>query len=343
MTKETTGGKRDARWTEVKQRCRLNQEEIRMVKEMGLNPRSLIKNIPSKTEPWKLPVKDWIHEMYHKRQEKAAERKSRRSTCCSASEQRAGKEVTDCKGRQGEPWQGEPWQDKLLAGSAEPIPADPFGNEETWDEDLVGIAKDSWQRTRNIRPSKQKIEEQDQYMLRLQRNFRLAADVVADAFAQLPEVERVLLFGSVAVPLEREIPRFREFRRHGIAVWHECKDVDLAVWLSDLTHLQNLQKARSRALNELYQKQNVGVAHHQVEVFIMEPGTDSYLGRLCAFTRCPKDKLDCLVPGCGNTPFLKQLKGFIFSKAALEVNKTTLLFDRQGAAPLKEDSDVTLP
>ncbi|MCK4355595.1 hypothetical protein KAW44_00775 [Candidatus Bipolaricaulota bacterium] len=96
-------------------------------------------------------------------------------------------------------------------------------------------------------------------------------------------------------------------------------------------------------MNELYQKQNVGVAHHQVEVFIMEPGTDSYLGRLCAFTRCPKDKLDCLVPGCGGTPFLKQMKGFIFSKAALEVDKTTTLFDRQGAAPLKEDNDVSLP
>ena len=343
MAKKTNGGKQDALWAEVKRRCRLNQEEIRMAKEMGLNPRSLIKNIPSKTEPWKLPVKDWIHEMYHKRQEKAAERKSRRSTYCLASEQRAGKEATDCKGRQGEPWQGEPWHDKLLPGSAEPIPADLFGNEEPWDEDLAEIAEETWQRTRNIRPSKQKIEEQDQYMLRRQRNFRLAADVVADAFAQLPEVERVVLFGSVAVPLEREVPRFREFRRHGIAVWHECKDVDLAVWLSDLTHLRNLQKARSRTLNEIYQKQNVGVAHHQVEVFIIEPGTDNYLGRLCAFTRCPKDKLDCLVPGCGDTPFLKQLKGFILSKAALELNKTITLFDRQGAAPLKEDNDVPLP
>lgn len=285
MAKKTNGDKWDARWTEVKRRCRLN----------------------------------------------------------SASEQRAGKGATDCKGRQGEPWQGEPRRGELLPGPAEPIPAALFGDEEPWDEDLAEIAEDSWQRTRNIRPSKQKIEEQDQYMLRRQRNFRLAADVVADAFAQLPEVEKVALFGSVAVPLTKEVPRFREFRRHRIAVWHECKGVDLAVWLSDLTHLRNLQKVRSCALNELYQKQNVGVAHHQVEVFIMEPGTDSYLGRLCAFTRCPKDKLDCLVPGCGGTPFLKQMKGFIFSKAALEVDKTTTLFDRQGAAPLKEDNDVSLP
>lgn len=318
MAKKTNGDKQDARRVEAERRCRLNQEEIRMAKEMGLNPRSLIKSIPSKTEPWKEPVKGWIHEIYHKREEKAAKRKARRSTCCSASEQQAGEEAADCTGRQGEPRQGEPWHDKLLPGSAEP-----------GDEDLVEIAGDTWPQKRDTRPNEQEIEEEDQTMLRLQRNFRLAADVVADAFAQLPEVERVVLFGSVAVPLEREVPRFRKFRRHEVAIWHECKDVDLAVWLSDLTHLRNLQKARSRALNELYRKQNVGVAHHQVEVFIMEPGTNLYLGRLCSFTRCPKDKLDCLVPGCGDTTFLKQLKGFIFSKDALAAEKTITLFDRQ--------------
>jgi len=76
MVNKTKGGKRDALWAEAKRRCHLNREDIRMAKEMGLNPRSLIKNIPSQSEPWKLPVKDWIHEMYRKHQEKAAKRKS---------------------------------------------------------------------------------------------------------------------------------------------------------------------------------------------------------------------------------------------------------------------------
>lgn len=347
MAKKTNGGKRDALWAEAKRRCRLNQEDIRMAKEIGLNPRSLIKNIPAKSEPWKEPVKYWIREMYQKRQEKAAKKKARRTTTEEAVREgatvmpgvpgagsfssRRDVPATDCEYRQGEP----------PAGFAESPSADPFGNEEPWDVDPVGIAEESWRRTRKIRPSKQKIEEQDQYMLRRQRNFRLAADVVTAAFAQLPEVEKVVLFGSVAVPLKKEVPRFREFRRHGIAVWHECKDVDLAVWMRDLDHLRNLQKARSRALNELHQTQNVGVAHHQVEVFIMEPGTDRYVGRLCAFTRCPKDKLECLVPGCGDTPFLKQQKGFVFSKDALAAEKIITLFDRWHS--LKEDKDVPLP
>lgn len=33
---------------EAKRKCKLGEEEIRMAKEMGLNPKSLIKNIPNK-------------------------------------------------------------------------------------------------------------------------------------------------------------------------------------------------------------------------------------------------------------------------------------------------------
>ncbi len=44
-------------WAEAKKKCRLNEEDIRMAKGMGLNPKSLIKNIPSPREQWKQPVK----------------------------------------------------------------------------------------------------------------------------------------------------------------------------------------------------------------------------------------------------------------------------------------------
>ncbi len=55
-------------WNEAKKKCKkLNAEDIKMAKAMGLNPKSLIKNIPSKNEQWKAPVKVWIHEMYEKR------------------------------------------------------------------------------------------------------------------------------------------------------------------------------------------------------------------------------------------------------------------------------------
>jgi hypothetical protein len=48
-----------------------------MAREMGLNPRNLIKNIPNKSEPWKAPVAVWIREIYQKRQEKALRKRAR--------------------------------------------------------------------------------------------------------------------------------------------------------------------------------------------------------------------------------------------------------------------------
>ena len=76
--KKQPKNKRDRLWIEAKRRCRLNDNDIQIAKELGLNPRSLIKNIPSKTEQWKLPVKDWIHQIYQKRQEKSERKKARK-------------------------------------------------------------------------------------------------------------------------------------------------------------------------------------------------------------------------------------------------------------------------
>lgn len=65
-------------WAEAKKKCRLSEEDIRMAKEMGLNPKSLIKNIPSPKEQWKAPVKVWIRDMYETRQRKAVLKKRRK-------------------------------------------------------------------------------------------------------------------------------------------------------------------------------------------------------------------------------------------------------------------------
>lgn len=66
-------------WDEAKKKWHLGEEEIRMAKEMGLNPKSLIKNIPNKKERWKAPVKDWIRDMYKKRQKKAEQKAKRKN------------------------------------------------------------------------------------------------------------------------------------------------------------------------------------------------------------------------------------------------------------------------
>jgi hypothetical protein len=177
-------------------------------------------------------------------------------------------------------------------------------------------------------PIEAEAEEVDQSLLRRQRDFSEAAHRIAAAFARLPAVERVVLFGSVALPLRREIPRFRKLRRAGVRVWHECKDVDLAVWVNALDSLKSLQKARGRALNELFEQKDIGVAHHQVDVFLMDSRTDRYLGRLCDFGVCPKGKRECLVPGCGSSLFLRQHEEFVFDPGNLAPEKSIALYDR---------------
>ena len=68
----------EEQWQEAKRKCRLNNEDIALAKRLGLNPRNLIKNIPNKSEPWKAPVKDWLHEIDEKRQKKSAQKQQRK-------------------------------------------------------------------------------------------------------------------------------------------------------------------------------------------------------------------------------------------------------------------------
>src|SRR5204863_8865108 len=42
-------------------------EDIRMAKALGMSPKTLMKNNPSPSQRWKLPVKEWIRELYEKR------------------------------------------------------------------------------------------------------------------------------------------------------------------------------------------------------------------------------------------------------------------------------------
>ncbi|MBA3811297.1 MAG: hypothetical protein H0X27_06575 [Caulobacteraceae bacterium] len=87
-----------------------------------------------------------------------------------------------------------------------------------------------------------------------------------------------------------------------------------------------------------------GVAHHHADIFLFEPGSDRYLGRLCGYAQCPKGKSDCLTPGCGLAPFLKQHEGFSLYLDALAPDRTVPLFDRAaGLLRLAADLDAGTP
>jgi hypothetical protein len=69
----------EAQWQEAKKKCRLNADDIALAKRLGLNPKSLIKNIPNKSESWKAPVSVWLHEIDDKRKRKADQKQRRKA------------------------------------------------------------------------------------------------------------------------------------------------------------------------------------------------------------------------------------------------------------------------
>lgn len=187
------------------------------------------------------------------------------------------------------------------------------------------------------------ISEQNRLMLRRQHDLRMAADVVTDALSRFEEIEAIALIGSLAKPLWKEVPRFREFRRAGVEVWHECKDADLAVWLSKLDRLGDLRRARDHGLRDAYAA-GVGpsIVGHEVEIFLFAPGSDRYIGRLCSFNTCPKGKLDCAVPGCGAVAFNKVVAGFE-PRADLLAPAVHATLYRRGMGRLKSAADLPSP
>lgn len=184
------------------------------------------------------------------------------------------------------------------------------------------------------------IEEENRFMLERQRQFRRAADVVIDAWMGFAEVRAVAVIGSVAKALWKEVPRFREFRRRRIEIWHECSDLDLALWVDSQDRLGELRSAANRALRAAYEAgTGVSVVGHQLDIFLFEPGSDRYLGRLCSFNSCPKGKRDCLVPGCGAIPFNKRVAEFTPHPDILAPAQFAMLYER-GVGRLRSALDL---
>jgi hypothetical protein len=297
-------------WAEAKRRCRLNEEDVRMAKELGFQPKSLIKNIPSPSQRWKAPVKDWVRDLYDKKigARKRAAAKPALQVVAPPEAVPAGPGGDERRNSQ-DPWPDNP---EIADLPALEIDDTDFFDESPYDE-----------------PEDDEIDEEDNLMLRRQRLFRWAAQAIAIEVSKLKEVEKVAAFGAVSQPLGREVPRFREFRRQGIKVLHECADLDLAIWLTDFGRLRELKNAMARGLAETEDTPYGGVAHHQADVHLFEAESGEYRGRLCIFGQCPKrGKRECRVPGCGAQPFLQQFRDYRFKPSLFFGEPKVVLFDR---------------
>ena len=54
-------------WALAKKKLKLNSRQIAMAKELGMNPKKFGSLGPSKSEPWKEPLGQFIEECYYKR------------------------------------------------------------------------------------------------------------------------------------------------------------------------------------------------------------------------------------------------------------------------------------
>ena len=157
-------------------RCGLTDDDVRMAKELGMSPHSLIKNIPSRSEPWKAPVPEWVRDLYDRKH--GAKKLAVFPSPTKPAESDARYEP--------------PWAE-----------SDAFGESDNLERDY-----NDFLRQEREPPTLRETEDQNAMMLRRQRNLRAAAEYVARELSLLPEVVRVAVFGSVTQPLKKEIPRF---------------------------------------------------------------------------------------------------------------------------------------
>jgi hypothetical protein len=174
------------------------------------------------------------------------------------------------------------------------------------------------------------IRKEDEMMLRRQEEFRLAAKLLAKRYAEMPVVHTVKLFGSVALPLWKEVPRFSRFRQRRVKIYHECSNVDLAVWVDSSSMASNMRRMISTLVNELVANDiHFSLASHHFSVHLVDHATSRYLGMVCHFNKCPKAKPECQVAGCGAQQFVRILPWFKFKPARLNADNSQILFQRE--------------
>jgi hypothetical protein len=107
----------------------------------------------------------------------------------------------------------DPRKRQKKAKKAEVREEEPAESEDTFDDQAECVEDFEEEFDFYSEPTEKDIRQTNRYLRERQQQFLRAAEAVAEELARLPEVKKVVLFGSVAVPLQREVPRFREYRR----------------------------------------------------------------------------------------------------------------------------------
>jgi len=67
MKKKKKNSSKNQAWIDARKRFTLSHSHIQMVKELGLYPKKFSKLANNKQESWKIPLPDFIADLYYKR------------------------------------------------------------------------------------------------------------------------------------------------------------------------------------------------------------------------------------------------------------------------------------
>jgi len=67
MSRKPKNRHQEQSWEEAKRTCRLSDEGVGMAKDLGFQPQTLISNIPNRSQPWNLPVKEWVRSLHEEK------------------------------------------------------------------------------------------------------------------------------------------------------------------------------------------------------------------------------------------------------------------------------------
>lgn len=186
------------------------------------------------------------------------------------------------------------------------------------------------QRERETPVSYGEIYQEDQRMLRRQKDFRNAARAVTEKLAAMPEVTQVRIFGSVALPLWKEVPYHSRLRHKNISIYHECANIDLAVWVTSPAGADLMRRSCSQVVADLTDEDIfLNIAHHTFCIHLINQSDNRYLGMVCHFSKCPKGKRECMVRGCGANRFVQILPWFHLKASRLNEYNSQVLFQRE--------------
>jgi cupin 2 domain-containing protein len=167
--------------------------------------------------------------------------------------------------------------------------------------------------------------ETDKMALYRYHGYINVATKLAKRLIEFPEVERIVLFGSLAKP-----PFRRRYKYKSRMCFHYPNDIDLALWLSSLDNLGAMRRVLATLVPSVFKK-TPGICEGAMELFVFDSHSSKYLGRVCHSKQCPRNDLECMCEWCGKPPHLKIEHDFVLHPDAISRINSQLLFERTPA------------